>query len=158
MIEQRDYLLSQAAEAVGVSLNTLRAWVQRGHIRLTERPMNGLARPVSSEDVKRIAIMAALVGEGVPAQTAWSATRAFLDFAPGPLGGEQARNPGDLFPEGETVLVAYADDPQGYVFSVRKPEDWQRVRYPIGLSTNRKSAGKFVVVNDVLRALRARLA
>lgn len=102
------YPLSKAAELAGISVNTLRSWYQRGHLRvgLGDKSSEGagLARYVSAATVVAIAITAELVQMGISPKRAGDAAIKFAHT------GDQKRNPGHTFQDGWTVLVFAADE------------------------------------------------
>ena len=102
-IHQAIFTLSQAAEATGVSPNTVRTWFTRGHMALGKKDKtaarDGLARIVTGRTVLQIGIAAALVRMGMSPARAFRAAAAFSvvgdrDYS---CGGEQ-RLPGQLWP------------------------------------------------------------
>lgn len=150
MTDRNGFTLTQVAQAAGVEWNTLRAWIQRKHIHLDGGEYGpGRARLMTRADVHRVAVMGALVDQGLHPALAWAATEELTDFAHGPLPNEpQSRNPGELFPRGLTVVAAYQQPPHGFVFSVERPEDWQKLVSPLG-HTRMAMSATFVVANPI---------
>ncbi|MDV3222215.1 MerR family transcriptional regulator [Intrasporangium sp.] len=69
------YTIKRAAELTGVSLSTLRAWERRYGV-VTPARSDGRYRLYSAEDLRTLAIMAALVNDGWSAKEAAAETKA----------------------------------------------------------------------------------
>ncbi|KKN94434.1 hypothetical protein LCGC14_0187810 [marine sediment metagenome] len=112
------YRISQVADAAEVPVNTIRAWFQRGYLRLldTDKRAEGAGLPhyISMRGALYIGTVAALVAHGVPPKVAGHEALHWLHTGagchPGMKPGSQ-RDPGALFCDGLTVLCIYADSP-----------------------------------------------
>lgn len=71
--------LKEAADTCGVELNTLRSWIERGHVRVGLSPGRGIARQLTAVEMGHAIAIAVLVrvGFGVEAASklAYSAPR-----------------------------------------------------------------------------------
>jgi hypothetical protein len=148
--------VGQAARAAGAAPTTISTWYTRGHLWLAEQDkradQNGLAHKLSLRTVLRIGAMQALVAQGVPPQRAGQAAKRWTDSSRRPAPGGllvPARNPGELFGEGETILCCFAD---GSVEIVQK-----LAGLPFDPFLGR-SAVTAVILNEVDEKVRAGLA
>lgn len=119
-MDEKTVKLSKGAAIAGMETATLWTAIHREHISLEDfkgelgSGGRGGAHMLSLETVERLAIANALRGAGLTMSTAWKAASKF--FVSGAKSaawaGEMAviaRPAGDLFADGETVLVVYAD-------------------------------------------------
>lgn len=119
MVLPKTIKLATAAKIAGVEPNTVRTWLQRGHVKLfgfdaklaTEL---GLPHMITYRGTLRLAIAAKLVEVGVHPKDAWDASMHFVDM--GESGAQWdnrppriERHPGELYPSGWTVLVFSAN-------------------------------------------------
>lgn len=102
------FFLSDAANAAGVDQNTLKTWINRKAVLLSfdDRPGEGAGsrRLLTLRTVYAIAIAAEFVRLGLSPARGFQAALGFTHS------GRASPAPGELYPEGETLLVLY---PQG---------------------------------------------
>lgn len=99
------YPISEAAKAIGMPLNTLRAYFQRGHFRVigkaAEKP--GLPHTINLTGIMGMAVANELIAAGAHPKAAFSAS--MLHFAHGSHG---SRLPGRMYPDAPfTVMLFY---------------------------------------------------
>jgi hypothetical protein len=101
------FTIANVARATGVSADTIRQWYKREvlTIGMTDLPAAdvGLARLFSGRTALAIGIMGELIKLRIPPDIA---ARAAIKFA---HTGDGEREPGHLFPNGETLLVVTLD-------------------------------------------------
>ncbi len=108
MIFEPKYTIGEIAPAADGSADTIRQWVKRGiitvgmgrgRIKDKKAELNGLAHRFTGATAIMIAIMLKLTRLGVSPDLAMQAARAFAHE------GDSERDPGHLFPAGETMLA-----------------------------------------------------
>lgn len=153
----------QAAEAAGTTTGTLRAWLQRGTILPGDgdKPANGSGyyHFFSLNRVVQLALAVELVAFGLPTRRAGMLAAGFTDVGntpgDGPDAAGETREPGALYTNGRTVLIAHEGADVGRVVCVRPGT-------PVELLFNVPGAGPRLVacmvdVNAVVRRVRAAL-
>lgn len=97
------YLLADAARAAGVPVDRLSSWVSRGNIT-PAGPARGTGdqHRFSKDDVLTIAIAYRVWKLGLDPSDAFAVAAAWLEDADG-------REPGELYPDNKTLLVAIGD-------------------------------------------------
>lgn len=118
--DERRYRLELVAEHVALMApEVAEGWRRRGHYR-GGSPRKGPGRPIllSERDAMRLAVMAKLVGLGLPVAKAGQCAARFCD---GTTGEPAPRDfPGALYPRGQTYL-ALGRRPSSYVVVNDKP-------------------------------------
>lgn len=114
------FRLSEIAKASGASVNTIRAWFHRGHVRYLETDEtaagHGLAHKLSMRSALRLACMKALVDLDIKPPVADVAALVWLDT------GDDDRDPGGLLSPHEHGLTVLWVFPSGR-HAVRSIED-----------------------------------
>jgi len=135
-MEKTWFKLSTAATAAGLNVATVRGWIGKGWVFPEETRLAykaGATHYIDEDGARRLAIMGRLQRLGIPGLRAFHASAMFLDVGemmvsdnrgePESPRGYPARQPGDLFPEGQTFLVCPPGDEVSYVINVRPGED-----------------------------------
>lgn len=95
------YRPNQVAAAAGMPLDKLRAWERRNLIR------RETARLYTYRRALQVGIAMSLMAMGARAEFATRVALDFTDIGQGAMPGFAARNPGELFDEGWTVICLY---------------------------------------------------
>lgn len=106
MMDEPKYKPGAVAAAAGISNETLRNWQRSDRCVILREP----GRLMTFRRAMQVALMANLVDQGIRAEFAARAALGFTDSGLGPLPGRPARDPGELFAEGWTILCVYPGD------------------------------------------------
>jgi hypothetical protein len=97
------HTIGAIAKATGINANTMRTWFKRGDLTTgmsdLASPGNTMARRFTGHTALAIAIMGALIDMGISPKRAALAANKFAHS------GSAKRLPGELFAQGQTVLV-----------------------------------------------------
>jgi len=168
MFDDPRFTLSQVADAVGVSANTLRSWLQRKHWRLdmaigdSPAEIAGKAHLVTLRRALHIGAAVELIRNDVDPARAFQAARSFVDIHD-PIFEDDGhiRGAEGLFETGWTMLVAYPDQNHGVIIRVEsdpKAKDQTpllSLLFPKLYGTKR--SGTFVWLNQVDKQVRTAL-
>ena len=115
--------ISTAAKVSGAPVNTIRTWFKRNQIWFDDSEMQladrkGLPHLLSFASVMRIAIMTRLNMMGFAPEQAWKYTAVFTEAGDFGSAGDQYRQPGELYSEGETILIADPQEEFGRVINI----------------------------------------
>jgi len=168
MFDDPRFTLSQVAEAVGVSANTLRSWLQRKHWRLdmavgdSPAEIAGKAHLVTLRRALHIGAAVELIRNDVEPARAFRAARSFVDvFNPRFEADRHVRGEEGLFEDAWTVLVAYPDQEWGEVIRVEKNPKAKDQTPLLDLLFpklgGRKRSGTFVWLDQVDKQVRTAL-
>lgn len=102
-MDEPKYKPGKVAAAAGIPIETLRNW-ERADRALIKRDEPGW---FTFRRALQVGIASALLDVGVRAEFAIAAAGAFTDVGEGPLPGRDAREPGELYDHGWTVLCIY---------------------------------------------------
>ena len=151
------YSTAEAAHAAGVTVNVLKNWVSRQPqvilLLAEEREHFGHGHPIlySRDRVMQIAVTARLVSLGWQPRAATEAAILFSDSSDGPLPGQPARWPGQLFPSGLTFLIAHGTAAK--LLNITGPDAPLLVRALMGLE-----AAAVIDLNELVKNVERRLA
>ena len=105
---EQKFSFTTASEAAGVPHETVKGWVRRGYLVMSDndREMMGRggARQLSYHTTVQLIVMAEMTRYGVSLQDAADAALDFAHFGSETRNGSESRNPGDLFAKGLTIL------------------------------------------------------
>jgi hypothetical protein len=170
MFDEPKFTMSQVAEAVAVSANTLRSWLQRNHWRLDtnkgDSPTEaaGKAHLLTLRRALHIGAAVELIKNNVEPARAFAAALSFVDiFDPTEDDDGHFRGPEGLFQTGWTLLIAYPDTPFGVVMRVennpgaKNQSPLSKLLFPKMFSPRRGRSGTFVWLNQIDTQIRTAL-
>lgn len=125
------FFTAETCKAANVSADILKSWISRDPpaILLTkeDRPAGGSGRPhlFSLRRVLQIAITGELVGLGFGPRQAGLIALSFTDVGDGASDpSERPRGPGEVYPDGLTILIARRGQSSGVVRKVTLKTPW----------------------------------
>lgn len=160
------FKISTAADALCINLHTARSWVAKGYVfdeEVKKATGAGGTTYLNEDGVRRLAVMVKLTAMAVSPERAFDATLQFFDtseaaFAwsgekPKTLSGQaEPRQPGELFPKGETFVVCPAGDSRCYVYNWKRPAKGKMV-----LLSDEFDAALILHLNPIMQKLQAKL-
>lgn len=157
------YRLSDVAKATGLSVGTLRSWLQRGHWRVdmaigdSPAEIAGKAHLITLRRALQIGVAAELIRNNVEPARAFEAARSFSDHANRLELGSDQIGPGELFPAPAwTLLIVYPERSYGVVKRIDRRTPMQDILFSGELGA--EHSGVFVWLNQVDKQVRTGLA
>jgi hypothetical protein len=159
------FKISTVAEALGINLHTARSWVAKGYVfpeEVKKAATAGGTTYLNEDGVRRLAVMLRLTAMAVSPERAFDATLQFFEVGeptvswsgekPKTISGAEPRQPGELFPKGETFVICPAGDSRCYV------HNWKRPAKGMVLLSDEFEAALILHLNPIMQKLDAKLA